>query len=152
MGMISERFAELGPSCRHYDPRGGICSGEDCKIGHPIRNIVKAANGGDEMGMAYMLPCRPGPERKADCPSYDPKTDEEIAEQRADMDRAMNAFVERLPKIAAMRRKMVANRLETAKATCPWCEESDAFKLTCAVGYNNHVHGKCVSCGEGFME
>lgn len=150
-GGISERLAALGPSCRHYDPRGGIANDEDCKIGHPIRKIVTAANGSD-LGIAFMFPCRPGPECKADCPSYDPKTDAERAEDRKRLDEAMDRFTERLPKIGAMKRKMVDNKLSRAKATCPWCEAKDTFILTCALSVNNHVHGRCSECGEGFME
>ena len=149
--MGVSRFDRLGKSCRHHDPLAGIQKGEDCKLGHNIRKIVTTKNGGPE-GLAFKMPCRPGPECLADCPSYDPRTDKEIAERKKAISLEMDLFVERLPKIAAMKRKMIANNLSSAKATCPWCDKVDAFKLSCAVGYNNHVHGKCASCGKGFME
>lgn len=152
MGELRSRLDALGKRCRHYDARNSIVDPEKtCGIGHPIRKIVKAAAGTD-LGMAFMLPCHPGPERKADCPSYDPKTDEEIAADKLRMKAATEKFIERLPKIAAMKRKMVKHELSFAKATCPWCEVKDALHLTCALSVNNHVHGKCSKCGQGFME
>lgn len=34
---------------------------------------------------------------------------------------------------------------------CPWCgHKHDNYG--CAWGYNNHVHYKCLQCGEGWME
>ena len=149
---MSDRMAALGPRCRHHTPVAGIHGGNECGIGHPIRKIVHAANGNSSSGIAFMLPCHPGPERKANCPSYDAQTPEELEAKRARSDAMVQAFLKRLPKIAEMKRKMVAGNLRTAKATCPWCEAKDAFKLSCNIAGNKHVHGNCSSCGEGFLE
>lgn len=149
---VSERMAALGPRCRHHNPRAGIQGHNECERGYPIRKIVHAANGNSSLGIAFMMPCHPGPECKANCPGYDPKTPAEIAEQKARQVASIDAFIKRLPKISEMKRKMIAGNLSSAKATCPWCEAKDAFRLSCNIGGNKHVHAKCELCGEGFIE
>lgn len=148
---MTARIAELGNPCRHYSPLKGIQSGEDCGIGHPIRDIVIRKCGSD-LGLAYKLPCRPGPEKAATCPSYDPRTDDEIAARKDEMSKRMDKIVAGLGKLSEMRKKMIAHRLRTATATCPWCDGKDALRISCAIDYNNHIRAQCGECGEGMIE
>ncbi len=144
-------LSKHGPRCRHHQPLRGIQSGEECAIGHPIRKIVAAAAGTD-VGMAYMLPCYPGPERKADCPSYDPKTDAERAAEEVERRERMAKTLAALPKLNAMKSKMIANGLETAKASCPWCGEKNALQIICNIRGNQHMHARCRACDTGIIE
>ena len=148
---LQARAAGLGKRCRHHDPRAGITCGADCKIGHPIREIVAKAAGSD-VGIAFMLPCHPGPERKAECPDYDPKTPEELAAERAAFDAHVDRTIKLIKAAGEWRRKMVENGLTAATATCPNCGMKDGVALTCALGVNNHLWAKCRGCGAGFIE
>lgn len=87
-----------------------------------------------------------------DCPELDRKTDAEVEASRAKAREAMSRLVKAMPKLDAMRKKMIAHNLTTAKATCPFCGEKDALSVSLALGYNNHMSAKCSSCGEGFIE
>lgn len=142
-----DSHAMLGRTCRHYSPLG-----ETCRIGHPIKKIVTAANGGSNFGIAYMLPCRPGPDRKAECPQYNPQTDAEVEADNQETRKAMDRFLAAGPAIANIRSTMVAGNIGRQIVDCPFCNHPRAFHVTCAVGYNNHLHGKCAECGEGFIE
>jgi hypothetical protein len=148
---IQDRIAALGKSCRHWRPRDSLHN-KGCAIGHPIEKIVMAANGGERTGIAYMFPCRPGPERKADCPDYDPKTDAEIAAEKDALRKRMDDFVKVLPVINALRTTMAANKIARQIVDCPWCNTPASLHVSCAVGYNNHLSAKCKECGEGFIE
>ncbi len=68
------------------------------------------------------------------------------------MSARMDRFVSGLSQINGMKAKMIARRLPRAVATCPWCGEKDALRLTVALNVNNHMCASCRSCGEGFME
>jgi hypothetical protein len=149
---LSERMAKLGRACRHYDPIGGIRDNADCRIGHPIRKIVTNANGGDDTGLAFMLPCRPGPDRKADCPSYDPRSDAEMAEIAAQCESRVTEFVEALPEITAIRAALMVSIEPCGDFACPFCGLVGTFRATIARGYNDHMSGQCSSCEKGFIE
>lgn len=153
-------MSDVGPverknACRHF--LGMFPDGrETCAKGWDVRKWAVKCNGGSELGIGLRLPCTKRAEGSGkplfDCPDLDRKTNAEIAEQRAKMDAHMNKLVRSLPAIGKMKDKMIANNLSSAKATCPWCDEKDALKLSCALEVNNHVHARCASCGEGFME
>lgn len=149
MTAFSDRMAQCGRVCRHHR-REGIET--VCAIGHPIEKIVIAANGGRRTGIAFMFPCRPGPECKAQCPNYDPKTDDEIAEEKAALKLRMDAFVKGLSAMGLIRETMVKDKIARDIFDCPWCGTPRALHVTCAVGYNNHLSAKCKDCGEGFIE
>lgn len=151
MSAISERMAVLGPRCRHYDPRAGIVNGQDCRIGFPIRKIV-GEKAGTTVGLAYMLPCHPGPERQADCPSYDPKTEDEIAAERASVSRLMDETLKMIAAAPRWKRLMVAKGKATARANCPCCGGEGTVRLTCAIGNNRHLSANCSECSIGFRE
>ena len=152
MTNITDDQKVLGRSCRHHDPRGGIVYGKDCRIGHPIRKIVCAANGNSNSGIAYMMPCRPGPLRKANCPSYDPETDAEIAEEDRRMSKKMDLFVKALPFFNAVRSTMIEGKIASKIEDCPFCNAPQKMHVSCAIGFNNHLWATCDDCGEGFME
>lgn len=145
----------LGRACRHYNARAFLIGDDDCKacaIGHPIRKIVIAANGGTNHGIAYKTPCRPGPERVAECPDYDAKTDDEIAAANERMRQHMDRFVKAMPILNAIRATMVDGKIARDVVDCPFCGTAKALHVSVAIGYNNHMHAKCKECGEGFME
>ena len=141
-------------ACRHFKGFRGTLCGDACALGRDPRAWVARICGTDH-GLFYKVPCtKQGDEHKPvfDCPGVDRKTQEDVDADRAAMSARMDRFVKALPVINKMRDKMVKNRLPSARATCPWCEAKDALMVTCAIGVNNHIHCKCESCGEGFME
>ena len=143
----------LGRACRHYLAREALIGdGQCCKIGHPIRKIVTAANGGSNFGLAYMMPCRPGPERKADCPNYDPKTDAEIEASKAAMRERMDRLVKALPVMNRLRATMIAGQIAREIVDCPFCGAESQLHVSCAIDCNNHMSAQCAECGEGFIE
>lgn len=143
----------LGRACRHFLAREAIIGdGKCCKIGHPIRKIVIAANGGSNHGIAYKFPCRPGPERKADCPDYDPKTDAVIAEGKARIRAQMDRLVAAMPALNGLRATMIKGRIGRTIVDCPFCGSERAAHVTCAIEVNDHMSMRCKECGEGFIE
>ncbi len=146
----------LGKTCRYFNGReflGGDGDGRTaCGKGHPIRKIVIAANGGTSMGIAFKTPCRPGPERVADCPDYDPKTSEEIEADRAEMREAMNQAVTMMREAGKWRTKMIAANKANGRASCPCCGGKETVSVSIALGYNNHMACQCSACGAGFRE
>ena len=146
----------LGRACRHFSGLNFMRGdGDDCKacaIGHPIRKIVISANGGTHHGIAYKTPCRPGPERAAECPNYDPQTDEEIAAERDRMREHMDRFVKALPVLNAIRSTMIDGKIARDVVDCPFCGTAKALHVSVAIGYNNHMRAKCKECGDGFIE
>jgi hypothetical protein len=149
MTQLSDRMAQCGRACRHHRREGLNVA---CAIGHPIEKIVIAANGGHRTGIAFMFPCRPGPECKAQCPNYDPKTDAEIAEEQAAMKNRMEALIKGLPAMGLIRATMVKGKVARDIFDCPWCGQPRALYVSCAIEYNNHLSAKCKECGEGFIE
>ena len=149
--LTSKSFSGLSPSCRHWRPRDSLHN-KGCAIGHPIEKIVIAANGNDRLGIAFMFPCRPGPERKAECPDYDPKTAEEIAAAEKAMSERIDVFVKGLPVMNTVRSTMIAGQIVRQIIECPWCNTPNALHVSCAIGYNNHLSAKCKECGQGFIE
>ena len=152
MTDLAAKTAQPGPACRHWKPLLHIHGENGCLIGHPIAEIVTKANGGDSAGLFFMLPCRPGPEAKAKCPDYDPRTPEELAAIEAEMNRRMDAFVRVLPAFNTLREEMVAAGELVRTIDCPWCGAAEAVTATCAIGINNHMHAHCSACKEGFIE
>lgn len=143
----------LGRACRHFLAREALIGdGQCCKIGHPIRKIVMAANGGSSFGMAYMFPCRPGPDRKAECPDYDPKTDAEIEASKAALRDKMDRLVKAMPVLNELRATMIAGQVSRQIVDCPFCNATGRLHVTCAIGSNNHMSARCAECGEGFIE
>lgn len=140
---------KLGTACRHSRRVGIECV---CGIGHPIEKIVIAANGGDLTGIAFMFPCRPGPECKVECQDYDPKTDEEIEAEKAKMQEQMEKFIKAHSALSGIRAIMVKGRVVRDRFDCPWCGEPRALHVNCAIDYNNHLSAKCAECGIGFIE
>jgi hypothetical protein len=141
-------------ACRHF--KGLVPSSrKSCAKGWDIRKWATKCNGDSPIGIGLRLPCT---RQKADsnplfdCPSLDRKTDEEVAAQRKEMDEHMTKFVAGLGKMEGMRQKMIAKSLSSAVATCPWCGEKDALRVSCAIGANNHMKAKCTSCEMGFIE
>ncbi len=64
----------------------------------------------------------------------------------------MAEYITILPKISEMKKKMIANNLSRAKATCPKCGTKDALKLSCAINYNQHIRAYCKACKFSMME
>lgn len=141
-------------ACRHFTRLGLIQNKPACALGWDVRKWAAKCNGGSEHGILKRLPCtaQTGEKPLFDCPSVDRETDEEVEAQRLAMKEAVDKFVATMPKLDAMRKKMIANDLSSAKATCPWCDAKDALRVTCAIGYNNHLRASCVECGKGFIE
>lgn len=142
----------LGPTCRHYSQMKMLTDRQPCSIGHPILKIVTAANGKSAFGIGYMLPCRPGPERKAECPDYDTKTPEEIAADQASLRAAMDRFIAALPVLNSLRSTMIEGRIARMIADCPFCTQPRSLHVTCAIGHNNHMSACCTECGQRFIE
>ncbi len=141
--------------CRHFNglyPRGK----PTCAMGRDVHAWFARCNGGDTTGIALRIPCtrwhKDSEKPVFDCPDLDRKTQAEVDAERAAMDAHMDKFFKGLPEINKMRAKMIAKGLSAAKATCPWCGEKDALKLTCAIGFNNHVRAQCDACEMGFVE
>lgn len=141
--------------CRHYlgmypDPR------PQCAVGRDVRAWAVRCNGGSEFGIGLRLPCtRQSDDAEPplfDCPELDRKTDEEVEAERRAMSAHMDKIVSAMGSLYAMKRKMIANNLPTAKATCPWCGEKDALHLSVALSVNNHMWAQCSKCNEGFFE
>lgn len=143
----------LGRSCRHFLAREAVIGdGKCCKIGHPIRKIVIAANGGSNFGIAYKFPCRPGPQKVADCPDYDTKTDAEIEASKAEVLEQMDRLVKALPALNNLRATMIKGQVASTIVDCPLCGSERSAHVTCAIKVNNHMAMRCKECGEGFIE
>jgi hypothetical protein len=123
-------------------------------MGRDVRAWAIRCNGGSNLGIGLRLPCtKQGDEKPLfDCPELDRKTDAEVDAERAEMKAAMDRLITALPKLNAMRAKMIANNLPSAVATCPWCDEKDALRVNVALSANNHMRAQCKACGEGFIE
>lgn len=146
-------FEQLGRTCRHFSGLNAITGERNCcAIGHPILKIVVAANGGSDFGIAYMFPCRPGPERKADCPNYDPRSDAEIEAGKAALSAQMDRLVQAMPVFANLRATMVQGRIARQVVDCPFCNEPNRLHVTFAIDSNNHLSAQCAACGDGFVE
>lgn len=152
MSGLSERTARLGPACRHWNGLAFFRGEGGCGIGHPIRKIVIAANGGNQVGIAFMLPCKPGPDAKAKCPNYDPRTAEELAEIEREIEQRTTAFLKNMHVFNDLRKEMVAEKASARTIDCPFCSAAGTMHVTCAIGINNHMWAKCSACREGFME
>lgn len=140
-------------SCRHFNPQQGLTGNDGaCRIGHPIVKIVTKANGGSNHGIAFMMPCRPTEQRKAECQNYDPKTDSEIAESHERMRAHMDRLVKAMPVLNDLRATMIKGRIVRQIVDCPFCNQPNGLHVTCAVDHNNHMSARCKECGEGFIE
>lgn len=142
-----------GQRCRHFlgmypDDR------PSCAVGRDVRAWAVRCNGGSEHGIALRLPCTKIGDKKPlfDCPSVDRKTDAEVAADRDAMSKHMDRIVAGMGAVNKLKRKMIDGQHRTAKATCPWCGEKGALRLSCAIGVNNHIRANCTSCNEGFIE
>lgn len=142
-------------SCRHYlglypDNRPSCAKGRD------VRAWAVRCNGGSEFGIGLRLPCtrqREDSEKPLfDCPDIDRRTDTEVEEERAALQAQMGRLISAMPKLQAMKLKMVVHNLSSASATCPFCGEKDALSVSVAIGINNHMRAVCSSCKEGFIE
>lgn len=141
--------------CRHFlgmypDDR------PSCAKGRNVREWARRCNGGTDLGIGLRLPCTRQAEVAEkplfDCPELDRETEEEREAKRAEVSAAMDRLIKALPKLNEMKRKMIANNLTSAVATCPWCGEKDALRVGVALGVNNHMRARCSSCDEGFIE
>jgi hypothetical protein len=148
---LKEEMEKLGTACRHYDPRAGIIYNKDCGLGHKVRDMVAKA-AGTNMGTAFMMPCRPGPQKKIECNDYDPKTEDELAEEARQRAIAMDRAAVMMRMAESWRKQMVIRKLKSAVAKCPVCLSEESVRVTCAIDYNKHLHAKCGKCGAGFME
>ncbi len=142
-------------ACRHFlgmypDPR------PQCAMGRDVRAWAVRCNGGSNFGIGLRLPCtRQSDDAEPplfDCPELDRKTDVEIEESRRAMIEHMDKIMSGMAALNEMKRKMIANNMPTAKATCPWCREKDALHLSVALSVNNHMRAHCEKCGEGLIE
>lgn len=141
-------------ACRHFlgmfpDKR------PSCAMGRDVRAWAIRCNGGSNLGIGLRLPCtKPVSDERPlfDCPELDRKTDEEFEAERKALKEHMDRFIKTMPKLNKMKRKMIANGLSTAKATCPWCDEKDALHVSVALDVNNHMRAQCSACKEGFIE
>lgn len=135
-------------ACRHFGRCGMRLT---CAAGRDIEAWVRRC--GSPQGWGRMLPCRKhAPEKPLfECPEVDRKTDAEVEAERQAMRDHMDRFVKGLPAIQGIKRKMIANGLAKATATCPWCGDKDTLTVTVA-DCNNHARAQCSSCEMGFME
>lgn len=142
-------------ACRHFK---GMYPDDrpSCAMGRDVRAWAVRCNGGSNHGIALRLPCTKqladSEKPLFDCPGLDRKTQEEVDQQRAAISARMDKIVSAMPKINELKRRMIERGAATAKATCPWCDEKSALRLSVALGVNNHVRAQCKSCGEGFIE
>lgn len=156
MTDIAERSGAIGATCRHFRGRFFLTHDgegrEACEKGYPIRKTVVGANGGSEVGIAFMLPCRPGPERKATCPHYDAKTPEEVAEDNRRTDEMMRQAMKLMAAASVWKRTMLVEKRASAVEDCPSCGGVQTVSVSIALGYNNHMACQCKQCGAGFRE
>ena len=146
-----DKEVRFGKRCRHHDPRNGIIRGKDCKLGINIREQVVKANGGTINGIAFKMPCYPGPECKVACNRYDPFTEEEIAKQKSDMDAKLDSLVKGMKVLNELRTKMIAHKIPNIKAACVHCGGPNMV-VNCAIGFNQHLAVRCTDCDFGFIE
>lgn len=141
--------------CRHFlgmfpDSR------PQCAMGRDVRAWAVRCNGGSSHGIGLRLPCTKqtafAEKPLFDCPELCRKTDEEVTAERDKLRGRMDLLIGAMPKLQAMKRKMVANNLPTAVATCPFCGSKDSLGVAVALGVNNHMRAHCRDCGEGFIE
>ena len=136
-------------ACRHLTRKGAKPS---CAAGRDIEAWVRRC--GNPQGWGRMLPCtKNAPEKPLfDCPELDRKTNEEVEAERREMSDSMDRFVKGLSALNKMKAKMIANRLPSAVATCPYCGKKDAMRVSVALGVNNHMRARCSACDMGFIE
>lgn len=154
VGAFMADVTDLGPSCRHFNGRFTIMQRDGagaCAIGHPIVKIVRAATGGD-FRLAYKLPCKPGPERAAECPNYDPRTPEEIEAKRQADRAAMQRLMDALPGLMAIKASMIEAKQSHGVFDCPGCGGKEVLNVAVALGYNDHMRCGCSACSFGFIE
>ena len=139
-------------ACRHFlglypDNRPSCAKGRD------VRAWAIRCNGGSDIGIARNLPCTKQTGNPLfDCPELDRRTDAEVEVRRKEMREVMDRIVKAMADINAMKRKMVKNKLASAKATCPLCGEKDALRVSVNISGNKHMAVRCMSCGKGFIE
>ncbi len=141
-------------ACRHFlglypDDRPA------CAMGRDVRAWAIRCNGGTNFGIGLRLPCT----RKTsdepplfNCPELERRTDEEVKARRDEMRKHMAKIVSGMGELSKMKSKMISNGLRRAKATCPWCGEKDALRISVAIGVNNHMRAQCSNCKEGLIE
>jgi hypothetical protein len=157
IAAMADRGAGLGRQCRHFSAlsflreRRGFPDCAACALGHPIRKMVTEACG-DETGIIFKLPCRPGPEKAVDCPAYDPKTDAEIEADREAQRCSVEKALVMMKAAGAWRRSMVAVGEETRLWSCPVCLGLDTVEVSIALAVNGHMACRCTNCGTGFRE
>lgn len=141
--------------CRHFRGFGLFKCEGSCAVGRDIRAWVDRCDKGQHKAPMLEIPCI---KQEADhtplfdCPQLDRETDEEIQERREKSRKEMDFIFSKMNELNELKQKMIRNKLSRAKATCPWCNEKDALKLSVAIGYNNHMHAKCSKCDRGIME
>lgn len=151
MAAMADRVAGLGRSCRHFSSLGFMRERGSCALGHPIRNMVTKACGG-ESGIMFKLPCRPGPEKAVDCQAYDPKTDAEIEADNDAWRQSLEKTLVMMNAAEQWRRSMVSVGEETRLWSCPVCLGLDTVEVSIALAVNGHMRCRCTSCGVGFLE
>lgn len=135
--------------CRHFNHVAALRGDADaCKIGHPIAKIVKARHP-DTRGI-NLFPCF-GRKTAVECPSFDPKTDAEIAADRQRMSEHMTEVVKGLAGLGEIRRRMNTDGQRASEETCVWCGAEGALHVTIS-GYNGHMWALCRECKKGVIE
>lgn len=140
--------------CRHFlGFRITQNDGKMCALGRDVRKWVTLVEGNTH-GIAFKLPCTKQGEGISpcfECPDVDRRTQEEVEQRRKEMDAFMDKAIAGLGALHKMKEKMIANKLQRAKATCPYCGEKDTMLCSVAPN-NNHFHAKCIKCEMGVME
>lgn len=65
---------------------------------------------------------------------------------------AANRYIKALPALNAMRKTMMESGTAHQVVDCLFCGAPAALHVSCAVGRNYHMRGRCVVCEEGFIE
>lgn len=113
--------------------------------------------GGNNLGMALRLPCsgRADDARlkqlglsRVDCPKFEKKTAEEIEEEKASLQRAMDRMTKTIPWASEMKKKH--GRGFAGEDACPICSKRIRFTIA---DYNGHMHARCETADcVNFME
>jgi hypothetical protein len=141
--------------CRHFTNGADVLNDKTCAKGVCYRSVTTKP---DEPGSAYRLPCHAPTEERGlkilqetgpagTCEHFDALTAEEIEQQEADFEKAMEKSMRRMtlvaPIITAMKKKYKGKSVKGVK-TCPVCQGKLHLSHS---GYNGHVWGKCETDG-----
>lgn len=141
--------------CRHFTSGVDVLHDKTCSKGVCYLSVTAKPG---EPGSAYRLPCHTPTEERGlqilqetgpagTCEHFDALSQEELDQQDADFEKAIEESMRRMalaaPLIAAMKKQYKGKSVKGVK-TCPVCQGKLHLSHS---GYNGHVWGKCETDG-----